>query len=113
MNLPKSFTIYNVLGLVGKHFNLPSMLLRLVWEAEEEAVVASGEETNGDDWDHEGVKDTNQRTLGTQTVLKEETLVPLTRNLGTWIDGNQAKIRVEWSEENCRREQAARDLLRS
>jgi len=90
VEIPRSFTIYNVLSIVGKKFKLPPMQLKLIWEDGDDASVPSNEAASGN------------------SVPKEEVLVPRTRNLGTWIDGMTANVRVEWSEQDRSRTEAAR-----
>ena len=90
VEIPRSFTIYNVLGIVGKKFRLPPMQLKLIWEDGDDASVPSNEAVSGN------------------SVPRDEVLVPRTRNLGTWIDGMTASVRVEWSEQDRNRAEAAR-----
>lgn len=77
IELPRSLSIYSVLGRLGGRLQLPPMILRLVWETAEED--------------------------GT----REERLVPRSRPLGSWIEEQAAVIRVEWDEENVRRRRDA------
>lgn len=89
VEIPRSFTVYNVLGIVGKKFRLPPMQLKLIWEDANYDSMPSQEAATSD------------------TVPREEELVPRTRNLGTWIDGMTATVRVEWSEQDRNRAEAA------
>lgn len=103
MDLPRSFTVYNVLGLVGRHFGQSPTLLKLIWETGEDAAVAVGDEL-----DVGGSTTQRQQSPGS----RDEALIPRTRNLGTWIDASEADIRIEWSEEDVKRHAEVRDMLK-
>lgn len=115
--IPRSCTVYTLQGLIGKHFGLPPMQLRLVWETGEEDVVAhtyDNDSSSDDDIDTDG-SDGSANEMGSkpssatkqaQKKLREEILTPRMRALGTWADdvrsgedGGAAiamTLRVEW-----------------
>ena len=89
IQIPESFTVYNILGMAGRYFGLVPMLLKLVWETGEHETV---QEYEGDS---NGIK------------LREEVLEPRTRRLGSWIESRVAKIRIELSEDNLKLQKVA------
>lgn len=106
--IPKSLTIYSVLSLVGKKFNLQPLLLRLVWR------------TSGmDDVEQEHSNDSRrtwnekQAESAQSELLMGEVLVPRTRHIGTWIEGTTAMITVEQSEDDIQRQGKTHSLCSS
>ncbi|KAK4980803.1 hypothetical protein LTR66_010356 [Elasticomyces elasticus] len=99
--IPKSFSIYNVLGMVGKHYGMPPMQLRLVLETGERDPAARemGGTYQVDEWDSSDEEvnapgGSNARE-GTMWVEREEEMVAGTRAVGTYVEGTSAKVRVE------------------
>ncbi|KAK4960705.1 hypothetical protein LTR28_005010, partial [Elasticomyces elasticus] len=99
--IPKSFSIYNVLGMVGKHYGMPPMQLRLVLETGEQDPAARkmGGTYQVDEWDSsdEEVDATgglNARE-GIMWVEREEEMVAGSRAVGTYVEGTSGKVRVE------------------
>ncbi|KAF2431113.1 tubulin-specific chaperone E [Tothia fuscella] len=97
--LPKSLSIYAVLGIVGKHFGLPAMRINLIYETAEWDIVNKGAGGSVDGpWDSsdesgnesEGV----QIDWGERRVRREVLIVPGTRGIGSYIDGSEATIRI-------------------
>lgn len=91
--MPKSFTIYNVLGVIGKYLCLPPMSLNLVWKTGEMELVP----TVKDDWDD---FEEDERVVAAAPApglmrAREQALLPRTRPLGSWIEGVRADVRVE------------------
>lgn len=97
--IPKAFTVYEVLGLVGKKLRILPLKLRLVLETGEQDPLAQGEEYTGpEEWcsdseDEEG-SDGAVSADGQWTSRKVE-LIAGTRVLGTYIEGREASIVVE------------------
>jgi hypothetical protein len=98
--IPKSFSVYSVLGIVGKHFGLPPMKLNLIYETGEWDVINKG--VNGAEdgpWDSEEESDEEGQGTGTdwdeRRVRREIEILAGTRGIGSWIDGAGADIRVE------------------
>lgn len=96
--LPRSFTIYTALSFVARHFGLPPMKLQLVWETGEDDVVQ--EELDIDSEEEDATAAEPRHATPKQ---REDTLVPQTRALGTWIETPEAVIRVEWSKRYARK----------
>jgi tubulin-specific chaperone E len=106
--LPKTFTIYEVLGVVGKKLGVMPLKLRLLWESGERDPVGKdgGAALEGPEWwdssDEEAVggaggveSDGMQVKEGEAWVEREVELVAGTRALGTYVEGSKARIRVE------------------
>jgi hypothetical protein len=101
--LPKSLSIYSVLGIVGKHFGVPPMRLNLIYETPEWDVVHKGAGGSGNGpWDSEEESDNEGEGAATdwgeRRVRREILILPGTRGIGSWIDGNVGDVRVEKQE---------------
>jgi Leucine-rich repeat (LRR) protein len=114
VQIPKSFDIYAVKGVVGKLFGLSPLRLRLVWESgewdpvggfdevdeesEEEAAedLAEAEwERRGDVGGRLGLEASELPKKGGRWVKREVELKDGPRQFGYCVDGLEAKIRVE------------------
>ncbi|GAB7348580.1 hypothetical protein MBLNU459_g6966t1 [Dothideomycetes sp. NU459] len=94
VELPKSLSIYSVLGIVGKHLSLPPMQLRLILETgEKDRVGQSSNDWQGvQEWDSD---EEDMDGLGDEWREREVDLVAGTRPLGTVAEHAEALIRVE------------------
>jgi len=95
--IPKSFSVYEMLGIVGKKLNIMPLRLRLVWETGEKDPTGTRESrlgSEGPEWwdssDDDAVNPDNEEWL-----MREIVLVPGTRVLGTYFEGQTATVRVE------------------
>lgn len=90
--IPMSCTAYTVLGMVGKHFGIKPMDVKLVWETGD-WMPAKRNVSNFEDevWD----SDDSENEARAEKVMREVEIVPGTRSIGTWIDGSEATVRVE------------------
>ena len=122
IRLPRSITPYRLKAFTGDLFGLPPMQLRLVWETNEfdpvqkhllGARAEEEDEANGvtrwnvpDDW--VGEEAGGQANVGTTNTKEEEEelikggfvrreveLVDGTREVGFWVEGREARVRVE------------------
>ncbi|KAF2460934.1 hypothetical protein BDY21DRAFT_314817 [Lineolata rhizophorae] len=104
VEVPRTFNVYGVLGLVGKRCGLPPMRLKLVWETGEwdypvpaaSSASAASEGSGGVapamlDWDSES----EDGSIALVKVPREVHLVAGTRAVGTWVDGLEVNVRVE------------------
>ncbi|KAA6410740.1 MAG: hypothetical protein FRX48_05050 [Lasallia pustulata] len=111
--VPRGFDVYRLKGVVGRLFSLPPMGLRLVWETGEWDPVGGGED--GGEWscsEDEGLVPRTGGVLcrdggwgsgevrgvgreGYGWVEREVELVDGTREVGFWIEGRAARVRVE------------------
>ncbi|KAK5006298.1 hypothetical protein LTR16_005899 [Cryomyces antarcticus] len=97
LEVPRSFSVYSVLGLVGKRTGLVPMTLRLIWETGEWDPVASKYGDDDAEYWNSSDEDTDEAEGWSdgRTVLREEELVAGTRMVGTWIEASEAVVRVE------------------
>lgn len=94
--IPKSFDIYRVKGLVGQRFGIQPLKLRLIWETGEWDPVA-GYEDEGEAYDDDAEANTEAQSgpENGRMVRREVELEDGTRQIGNWVDGSEAIIRVE------------------
>ncbi|KAJ3492847.1 hypothetical protein NLG97_g5110 [Lecanicillium saksenae] len=110
--IPQSFDMYAVKSLVAKMYGLSPLKLRLVWETGEWDPVArkhsddGGDTSDEEDDDEVAIKVSEQATKDTygdqladaqpgRWVKREVELRDGPRQLGYWVDGLEAKVRVE------------------
>ncbi|KAI9878772.1 MAG: hypothetical protein M1830_010574 [Pleopsidium flavum] len=104
--IPRTFDIYRLKGIVGMLFGHRPMGLRLIWETGELDPVAGYEEEwdSSDEEEEEGVLSSGKGNVaGSQDefakegkwVKREVELVDSTREVGFWIEGREAKVRLE------------------
>jgi hypothetical protein len=91
--IPKSLSIYAVLGLLGKHFGLPPMESKIIWEANDWDVSAAKADADDGLWDSE--EEDEEGDVKSMGKRREVELVAGTRDIGTWIEGSEANARIE------------------
>jgi len=96
-DIPQSFNIYSLLGVVGKSLNEKPLKLRLIWESGEEDSTRGldGPRFDGPDWWDSSDDEATHESDGNKRLTKEVELLAGTRSLGTYIEGKTANIRVE------------------
>jgi tubulin-specific chaperone E len=117
-DIPRGVDVYRLKGIVGQMFGLTPMQLSLTWETDEfDPVAGTGaqisydsedeDEDEGSDSSDASPSDPDQnqdvsRTEGDDSknrwVRREVELEDSTREVGFWIDGSKAKVRVELRE---------------
>lgn len=94
VEIPKSFSVYSLCGIVNKKLGARPMSTRLIWETGEK--VPKEQPVMGREmvveWDSEDELD---EAGSVQWVEREVELIPSTRPLGTIIDGCEAVLRTE------------------
>merc|ERR1712093_725087 len=94
--IPMSFDIYRVKGLVGKMFDIQPLSLRLIWETGEWDPVAGYEEFEEDD---EGDEVLDEETIARREkgkwMKREVEIEDGTRQVGNLVDGLEAIVRIE------------------
>jgi hypothetical protein len=101
VEIPKSFNLYAVFGMVGKTLGVMPLRLRLVWETGEHDPVARDSGYDGPEaWDSSDDSDGSDAEAGgsrkrAEYVEREVELVAGTRALGTYVEGGEARVRVE------------------
>lgn len=102
-DVPRSVDVYRMKGIVGLLFGIRPLGCRLVWETGEWDPVKGEEEgwscsEDEDDYDDESrvEKDEvmNENEKG-NWVRREMELEDGTKEVGFWIDGREARVRVE------------------
>ncbi|EFE40593.1 tubulin-specific chaperone, putative [Trichophyton verrucosum HKI 0517] len=105
--IPKSFDVYLIKAIVARHFSLPALRFKLIWESDEWDPVEKGT-AEEDEWDSEDEDDEDEDTQpinGKQVrqankrefVRREEELTDSTREVSHWFasDIKEANVRVE------------------
>lgn len=106
--IPKSMSIYSLLGIVAKHLMHASdvqasqqpvnpLNLRLIWETDDFDPIGHGGYNGPEWWDSD---DEAESTQDGQWTARQLELTASTRAVGTYIEGRKASIRVEmrdWS----------------
>ncbi|TVY93885.1 Tubulin-specific chaperone E [Lachnellula willkommii] len=103
--IPKSFDVYRVKGLVGRMFDIPPLDSRLTWETGEWDPIAGYEEWEDDSSDDEDEEDDQTRAAKASVSLedkgkwmkREVEIEESARKIGFCVDGMEANIRVELS----------------
>ncbi|GIZ40872.1 hypothetical protein CKM354_000419300 [Cercospora kikuchii] len=96
VKIPKSFNIYSVPGMVGKKLSVMPLELRLIWETGERDPIGLNQDQTGiEEWDSDEEGDGDDIKIGESSAAREVELVAGTRTLGTYIEGREARVRVE------------------
>ncbi|KAI9656879.1 MAG: hypothetical protein M1821_003518 [Bathelium mastoideum] len=93
LELPRSLQVYSVMGYVGKRLGLVPMKVKLVWETDEwDPIKGGGDSESGDE---ESVETNVRSDAKAEMVKREVVIVAGTRAIGTWLEGDEARIRIE------------------
>lgn len=92
--VPKTLSIYSLLGLVGKRVQIMPLSLRLIWETGERDPIGSDADYTGPEW-WDSSDEEDQSTSDGAFITRDVELVPSTRALGTYIESREARVRVE------------------
>lgn len=96
VKIPKSFNVYSVLGMVGKRLSVMPLELRLIWETGERDPIGLNQDQTGiEEWDSDEEEDGDEIKIDENSVAREVELVAGTRTLGTYIEGREARVRIE------------------
>ncbi len=102
--IPRTVDVYRLKGIVGHLFNIRPMSVKLIWETEEWDPVGEGdggwsvsEDESGDEERRSEETETKKRRRGRKEVWKrrEMELVDGTREVGFFVEGTDARVRVE------------------
>lgn len=91
--IPKSFNIYAVLGMVGKRLNAMPLGLRLILETNEKDPVGKDSAYVGPEWWDSS--DDEAEMERENWVKRQVELVAGTRALGTFVEAREASVRVD------------------
>lgn len=92
-DVPRSESVYALLGRVGRRVGVLPLGLRLVWETGERDPVGSGTGDGPEWWDSEDEDGDGEGEK--EWVAREVELVAGTRMVGTYFEGTGARVRVE------------------
>ena len=104
--IPGSFDVYLIKAIVARHFSLPALQFKLIWESDEWDPVEKGT-AEEDEWDSEDADDEDEDTPpidsklirqgNKEFVRREVELTDSTREVRHWFasDVKEANIRVE------------------
>ena len=94
--VPKTVSVYRLKSLVGPIFGLRTMRVRLILEGGETEFVgaesASDEDSGAEE--AEGKEKKEERERG-KWVSRDVEIVDSTREVGFWVEGKEARLRVE------------------
>jgi tubulin-specific chaperone E len=100
--IPKSFDVYRVKGLVGRMFDIPPLDSKLIWETGEWDPIAGYEEwedssSDEDDDDAQTIEAKVSASLEEKGkwMKREVEIQESTRKIGFCVDGMEAIVRVE------------------
>lgn len=101
-DIPRSFDVYRIKGIVGRLLGVRPLGCKLIWEMgewdpvgrEEEDIWGFSEEEGDDDQDRNRAEADGGNSRG-KWVKREVELVDGTKDVGFWIDRREARIRVE------------------
>lgn len=102
-DLPRSFDVYRIKGIVGRLLGVRPLGCKLIWEMgeldpvgrEEEDIWSFSEEEEGDDDQDRNRAEADGGDSRGKWVKREVELVDGTKDVGFWIDRREARIRVE------------------
>lgn len=93
--IPRSFSIYAVLGLVAARLHVRPLKLRLVWQTgERDPGRRELDEEGPQEWDSDAEEEPHAER-GESWTERELELVAGTRLLGTYVEGREATVRIE------------------
>lgn len=94
-DVPESFDIYAVLGMVGKRLDVPPLLLALVLETGEQDPAARDSGYGGPEWwDSSDEDGEGGNAKEEEWKTRDIALTPSTRALGTYVEGRSAMIKI-------------------
>ncbi|KAK2732489.1 hypothetical protein FQN57_002622 [Myotisia sp. PD_48] len=111
IEIPRTFDVYRIKTIVGRHFSLPPLRFKLIWETNEWDPLESGV-ILGDEWDSEeeckeapGSPRNVEFALGradTQFIRRDEELFNSTREVGHWFSSDTLDARPKYWCKHCK-----------
>lgn len=97
IEVPKRFSVYTVQGLVGRTLDLQPFRIKLIWETGETYDGRTDDISPEGPWnsDNDEDEERNRGKIVERIASREVELVAGTRPVGTWIDGDEAIVRVD------------------
>lgn len=102
-DIPRSFDVYRIKGIVGRLLGVRPLGCKLIWEMgewdpvgrEDEDIWSCSEEGGEDDDQDRNRAEADEGNSRGKWVKREVELVDGTKDVGFWIDRREARIRVE------------------
>lgn len=102
-DIPRSFDVYRIKGIVGRLLGVRPLGCKLIWEMgewdpvgrEDEDIWSCSEEGGEDDDQDRNRAESDEGNSRGKWVKREVELVDGTKDVGFWIDRREARIRVE------------------
>ena len=99
--IPRTIDVYRLKGIVGQLFDIRPMSVKLVWETEEWDPISEADggwsvsEDDESDEDRSRLRRTARGKEDGKWARRETELVDGTREVGFFVEGKEAKVRVE------------------
>lgn len=97
--IPRTVDVYRLKGIVGQLFNIRPMSVKLIWETEEWDPVGEGDggwSVSEDESDEESRSERKEKRREKEMWKRREMeLVDGTREVGFFVEGKRARVRVE------------------
>ena len=94
-DIPRSASVYALLGRVGKRLDVSPLKLKLVWETgERDPVRRGGDGSDAPEW-WDSSDEEDEGGEESEWVEREVQLVAGTRIVGSYFEGRSARVRVE------------------
>ncbi|CAI6247490.1 unnamed protein product [Periconia digitata] len=95
VEIPKSATAYTLLGVVCRTFQVKPRMCRMVWETDEWIPTTRDEMFDDDEASNSEVDTRDIENVPSCRISREVIIIPGTKGIGTWIEGNKAVVRIE------------------
>jgi hypothetical protein len=94
-DIPRSSSVYALLGRVGKRLKVSPLKLRFVWETgERDPVRRGGDGSDAPEW-WDSSDEEDEGGAGSEWVAREVQLIAGTNMVGSYFEGRTARVRVE------------------
>lgn len=100
--IPRTVDVYRLKGIVGQLFNIRPMSVKLIWKTEEWDPVGEGdggwsvsEDDSDDDGESKSARTERKKREEDGWERREMELVDGTREVGFFVEGKSARVRVE------------------
>ncbi|KAF3481435.1 uncharacterized protein GIQ15_04194 [Arthroderma uncinatum] len=109
--IPKSFDVYRIKAIVARHFSLPPLRFKLIWETDEWDPVEEGT-AEEDEWDSDDEgefqpdepRDSKlvREASGKQFIRREEELIDSTREVSHWFPSDTMEVNPKYWCKHCK-----------
>lgn len=97
VEIPRSCSAYTLLGIVGQKFSIPPKKCKLIWETGDWVPAPRIEDIESDNWDSASSDEEadHEKDVGRNMIMREVEIVPGTKAVGNWVEGQDVTVRVE------------------